>query len=84
MVKVMGWNPGYLCKSFPLQYQFGCGISKMVGPKTQDFWPKIKKLFVRILMTNVRLLKIGHNFSQKSGSKIEYVDSWPIILLFKN
>ena len=23
------------------QYQFGCGILKMVGPKKQDFWPKI-------------------------------------------
>ena len=22
-------------------YQFGCGISKMVGPKKQDFWPRI-------------------------------------------
>ena len=20
--------------------QFGCGISKMVGPKKEDFWPK--------------------------------------------
>ena len=23
------------------QYQFGYGISKMVGPKMQDFWPRI-------------------------------------------
>ena len=23
-------------------HQFGCGIKKMVGPKMQDFWPKIK------------------------------------------
>ena len=22
-------------------YQFGCGILKMVGPKKQDFWPRI-------------------------------------------
>ena len=22
-------------------YQFGCGISKVVGPKKQDFWPRI-------------------------------------------
>ena len=22
-------------------YQFGCRISKMVGPKQQDFWPRI-------------------------------------------
>ena len=21
-----------------IKYQFGCGISKMVGPKKQDFW----------------------------------------------
>ena len=26
------------------KYQFGCGISKMVGPKKQDFWPKISIL----------------------------------------
>ena len=25
-------------------YQFGCGILKMVGPKKQDFWPKINIL----------------------------------------
>ena len=25
-----------------IQYQFGRGILKMVGPKKQDFWPKIK------------------------------------------
>ena len=30
------------------EYQFGCGISKMVGPKKQDFWPRItilKRIF---------------------------------------
>ena len=26
------------------RYQFGCGILKMVGPKKQDFWPKINIL----------------------------------------
>ena len=26
------------------QYQFGCGISKMVGPKKQDFGPRINIL----------------------------------------
>ena len=26
------------------QYQFGCGILKMVGPKMQDFWPRIDML----------------------------------------
>ena len=25
-------------------YQFGCGLLKMVGPKKQHFWPKIKIL----------------------------------------
>ena len=28
-------------KPYDYQYQFGCGILKMVGPKEQDFWPKI-------------------------------------------
>ena len=27
-----------------LKCQFGCGISKMVGPKKQDFCPKINML----------------------------------------
>ena len=26
------------------KYQFGCGILKVVGPKKQDFWPKINIL----------------------------------------
>ena len=26
------------------QYQFGCGILKIVGPKKQYFWPKINVL----------------------------------------
>ena len=38
------------------KYQFGCGISKMVGPKKQDFWPRIniptqrKSLYFMITM----------------------------------
>ena len=35
------------------EYQFGCGILKMVGPKKQDFWPKIN-----ILKGNHRILRI--------------------------
>jgi len=27
-----------------VQYQFGRGISKMVGPKKQGFWPRINIL----------------------------------------
>jgi hypothetical protein len=31
------------CESQPyiVKYQFSCGISKVVGHKKQDFWPKI-------------------------------------------
>ena len=25
-------------------YQFGCGVLKMLGPKKQNFWPKINIL----------------------------------------
>ena len=38
------------------KYQFGCGISKMAGPKKQDFWPRIniptqrKSLYFMITM----------------------------------
>ena len=46
---------GTLHKNFPelnpycpnictIKYQFGCGISKMVGPKKQDFCPRINIL----------------------------------------
>ena len=32
------------CISRYVKCQFGCGILKMVGPKKQDFWPKINIL----------------------------------------
>ena len=45
------------------QYQFDCGILKMVGPKKQDFWPKIN-----ILKGNHCILRIqGTLVSQKLG-----------------
>ena len=49
----------------------------MVGPKKQDFWPKINILkgnhcIVRIRNTgSTSLSKIGHDFRKQSGSKIE-------------
>ena len=51
---------------FSVQYQFGCGILKMVGPKKQDFWPKItilkrKPLFFKNT-GSISLSKIGHDF----------------------
>ena len=43
--------------------QFGCGILKMVGPKKQDFWPKIS-----ILKGNHYLLRIwGARVHQNLG-----------------
>ena len=30
-----------------LKYQFGCGISNMVAPKKQDFWPRINIPYFR-------------------------------------
>ena len=47
------------------EYQFG--ILKMVGPKKQDFWPKIN-----VLKGNHCILKIrGAPVHQKLGSEIE-------------
>ena len=40
-------------KSTMYQYQFGCGILKMVGPKKQKFWPRIN-----ILKGNHSILRI--------------------------
>ena len=47
--------------------QFGCGISKMVGPKKQDFWTKIN-----ILKGNRCILRIrGALVRQKLGMILE-------------
>ena len=49
------------------KYQFGCGILKMVGPKKQDFWPKIN-----ILKGNHCILRIrGAPVRQKLGMILE-------------
>ena len=47
--------------------QFGCGILKMVGPKKQDFWPKIN-----ILKGNHCILRLrGAPVHQKLGMILE-------------
>ena len=47
-------------------YQFGCGISKMVGSKMQDFWPRINilkgKKNWKVKLMNDGSLKIGRGF----------------------
>ena len=49
------------------QYQFGCGILKMVGPKKQEFWPKIN-----LLKGNDCILRIrGAPVRQKLGMILE-------------
>ena len=51
-----------------------CGISKMVGPKKQDFWPRINILEgkkFKITSMNDGSSKVGHDFRKYSGSKIE-------------
>ena len=48
----LGWNY-FIASPVLYQYQFGFGISKMVGPKKQEFWPKIN-----ILKGNQCILKI--------------------------
>ena len=46
-------------------YQFGFGILKMVGPKLQDFWPKIN-------IGNHCILRIrGAAVHQKLGMTLE-------------
>ena len=50
-----------------IQCQFGCGILKIVGPKEQDFWPKID-----ILKGNHCILRIrGAPVCQKLGMILE-------------
>ena len=44
------------------QCQFGYGISKMVGPKKQDFWPRINIL--------------EGMFFFKSGGEHQFVKNW--------
>ena len=53
--------------SYVPYYQFGCGILKMVGPKKQDFWPKIN-----IFKENNCILRIrGAPVRQKLGMILE-------------
>ena len=56
------------------QYQFGCGISKMVGPKKQDFWQRInictERKKKKVMSMNVKLSKIGHDFCNKVVQKL--------------
>ena len=43
--------------------QFGCGILNMVGPKKQDWWPKVD-----VLKENHFILRIrGSNSSSNNG-----------------
>ena len=37
-------NVGKVSRPTSSQCQFGCGISKMVGPTMQDFWPRLNIL----------------------------------------
>ena len=56
-----------LCSRPEYKYQFGCRILKMVGPKKQDFWPKIN-----ILKGNHCILRIwGAPVGQKLGMILE-------------
>ena len=50
------------------KYQFGCGILKMVGPKKQDFWPKINILKVNHCILRIRR---GAPVCQKLGMILE-------------
>ena len=49
-------------------YQFGCGISKMVGSKEQH--PHGKRFYFDNPMS-ISLSKIVHDFRKNNGSKIE-------------
>ena len=57
-------------------YQFGCGILNMVGPKKQDFWPKINILKRKPLYFentgSASSSKIGHKVVQKLKLKKKY------------
>jgi hypothetical protein len=41
--------------------QFGCGILKMVGPKKQDFWPKINILKGNHCILRIRGVPVRQN-----------------------
>ena len=61
------WSENGETGMYLIWHQFGCGTSKMVGPKKQDFRPRIK----------IREL------SQITMVPFEYIDFWPKILLFR-
>ena len=57
------------------QHQFGCGILKMVGPKKQEFWPKIKILKGNHCILRIRgapvCQKLGINYGYKVVQKLK-------------
>ena len=54
------------------QYQFGCGISKMVGPKKEDFWPKVD-VRKALYFVNTICQNLGMISKNKSVQKLKQV-----------
>ena len=58
----------------------------MVGPKRQDFWPRINilegKKNSKNLAMNVSSSKIGHDFSNKEFKKLTLEKKWSPKLIF--
>ena len=52
------------------KYQFGCGISKMVGPKKQDFWPKINILKGHHFILWIQWITVGQNLGMLLENKV--------------
>ena len=66
----------------------------MVGPKKQDFWQKINILKGKHCILRIRGAPVRQKLGMILGNKVvpklefeknslEYVDSWPKILLFR-
>ena len=52
------------------KYQFGCGILKMVGPKKQDFWPKINIHKGNHCILRIRGAPVHHKLSMILENKV--------------
>ena len=73
--------------------QFGFGISKMVGPIKQDFWPKINILKGNHCILRIRgapiLQKLGMILENKMVQKLKleknvFYKKWSLKLIFLN
>ena len=57
-------------KKIRYYYQFGCGTLKMVGPKKQEFWPKINILKGKNCILRIQGAQVCQKLGMILGNKV--------------